>query len=75
MCVCDYRDYIRDYCTLCVQVKFEGQTGHIEFNDEGHRTNFVLNVLEQSVDNDVVKVRAPSGFIYILHWQTAWLSP
>jgi len=38
-------------------VKFEGQTGYIEFNDKGHRTNFVLNVLEQNVDSDIRKVR------------------
>jgi len=41
---------------VLAQVKFEGQTGHVEFNDEGHRTNFVINVLEQTVDSDVRKV-------------------
>lgn len=41
---------------MLAQVKFEGQTGHVEFNDEGHRTNFVINVLEQTVDSDVRKV-------------------
>jgi len=51
--------------TVRAQVKFKGHTGHVEFNDEGHRTNFLLSVLEQSVDNDVIKVRP---FMAALSW-------
>ncbi|XP_051536245.1 glutamate receptor 1-like isoform X3 [Myxocyprinus asiaticus] len=28
------------------QVQFEGLTGHVQFNDKGHRTNFTVNVME-----------------------------
>ncbi|KAA0720150.1 Glutamate receptor 1 [Triplophysa tibetana] len=30
------------------QVKFEGLTGNVQFNDRGHRTNFTVNVMEFS---------------------------
>ncbi|CAM4668948.1 unnamed protein product [Leuciscus chuanchicus] len=28
------------------QVQFEGLTGHVQFNDKGHRTNFTVSVME-----------------------------
>ncbi|KAI5096778.1 glutamate receptor, ionotropic, AMPA 1b isoform X1 [Silurus meridionalis] len=28
------------------QVQFEGLTGHVQFNEKGHRTNFTVNVME-----------------------------
>ncbi|XP_060792341.1 glutamate receptor 1b isoform X2 [Neoarius graeffei] len=28
------------------QVQFEGLTGHVQFNEKGHRTNFTVNVIE-----------------------------
>ncbi|XP_076131442.1 glutamate receptor 1b isoform X2 [Alosa pseudoharengus] len=28
------------------QVQFEGITGHVQFNDKGHRTNFTVDVME-----------------------------
>ncbi|XP_051533007.1 glutamate receptor 1-like isoform X1 [Myxocyprinus asiaticus] len=30
------------------QVQFEGLTGHVQFNDKGHRTNFTVSVMEFS---------------------------
>ncbi|XP_036443846.1 glutamate receptor 1b isoform X2 [Colossoma macropomum] len=30
------------------QVQFEGLTGHVQFNEKGHRTNFTVNVMELS---------------------------
>lgn len=32
----------------CFQVRLEGLTGHIQFDERGHRTNYSLTVMELS---------------------------
>ena len=32
----------------CVQVRLEGLTGRIQFDERGHRTNYTLTVMELS---------------------------
>ena len=34
----------------------EGLSGHLRFGDEGRRENFTLNVVEMTVNSDIVKV-------------------
>jgi len=34
----------------------EGLTGHLKFGDHGRRENFTLNVVEMTVNSDIVKV-------------------
>lgn len=39
-----------------LQTELEGLTGLIRFNEAGHRRNFTLQVMEMTVDVDMVKV-------------------
>lgn len=52
---------------LDLQVKFDGMTGPVEFDEEGFRTNFKLDVMELSLDSELTKVNPcmQSG----KHWQ------
>lgn len=34
--------------TPCLQVRLQGLTGHVQFDERGHRTNFSLTVMELS---------------------------
>jgi len=40
-----------------VQVEFEGVTGRIQFDSQGYRSNFTLDVLEMSFNSRPKKVR------------------
>lgn len=42
---------------LCFQVRFEGLTGNVQFNEKGRRTNYTLHVIEMKHDG-IRKVRA-----------------
>ena len=42
-----------------IQAEMEGLTGHLKFGDYGRRENFTLNVVEMTVNSDIVKVRPP----------------
>lgn len=44
------------YPLFPVQVEIEGLTGDIQFNEDGRRTNYTLNVVEMSSNSDMVKV-------------------
>lgn len=44
-----------DLCYF-LQTELEGLTGLIRFNEAGHRRNFTLQVMEMTVDVDMVKV-------------------
>jgi len=37
-------------------VNFSGATGKVSFDEKGHRKNYQLDVLEQTLDNEPVKV-------------------
>lgn len=34
--------------SVCLQVRLEGLTGHVQFDERGHRTNYTLDVMELS---------------------------
>jgi len=53
-----YRNIIDVACMVCsAQVKFNGSTGPVAFDLDGHRRNYRLAVLEQKLDSDItVKV-------------------
>lgn len=40
------------------QVRFEGLTGNVQFNEKGRRTNYTLHVIEMKHDG-IRKVKAP----------------
>lgn len=33
---------------MCLQVRLEGLSGHVQFDERGHRTNYTLTVMELS---------------------------
>lgn len=47
---------LNDKSDCLLQTEVEGLTGTIRFNEGGHRKNFTLQVMELTVDGDMVKV-------------------
>jgi len=39
--------------SVCLQVQLEGVTGHVAFDDNGHRRDFQLSVSELTLNTDV----------------------
>lgn len=49
---------LRDKSRLCclLQTEIDGLTGVIRFDEEGHRRNFSLQVMEMTIEGDMMKV-------------------
>jgi len=50
---------------LCIgkQVEFEGVTGRIQFDSQGYRSNYTLDVLEMKFNSRPKKVRSSACII------------
>ena len=46
---------------LCVQVRIDGLTGHIQFNEKGRRTNYTVSVMELALSGPK-KVSTPPEY-------------
>lgn len=50
---------------MCLlQTEIDGLTGVVRFNEEGHRKNFTLQVMELTVDGEMIKVRKTPSLTY-----------
>ncbi|XP_049886196.1 glutamate receptor 1-like isoform X2 [Pectinophora gossypiella] len=50
------RDFIDVWKKDSVSTEIDGLTGVIRFNEEGHRRNFTLQIMEMTVEGDMIKV-------------------
>lgn len=53
------------YVRFCLQVDLEGETGHVAFDDNGHRRDFQLSVNEVNLNTDARPVHSLITMIVI----------